>query len=89
VPATAGGLVTAADGSKQELSLGASSMGKLSLSGRLALQLASSSSSNCPSDGKSLLEALPGARLVTVEGVTGLRISPNPVKAKVRVKRAG
>lgn len=86
VPATAGGLVTAADGTKQELTLSASALGKLSLSGRLALALpsGSSSSSACPSDGKSLLEALPGAKLVSVEGATGLRISPNPVKAKVR-----
>lgn len=82
VPATAGGLVTAADGSKQELTLAASSLGKLSLSGRLALALPGSAA--CPSDGKALLEALPGAKLVSVEGGTGLRISPNPVKAKVR-----
>lgn len=82
VPATAGGLVTAADGSKQELTLAASSLGKLSLSGRLALALPDSAA--CPGDGKALLEALPGAKLVSVEGATGLRISPNPVKAKVR-----
>ena len=82
VPATAGGLVTAADGSKQELTLGASALGKLTLSGRLALALPGSAA--CPGDGKALLEALPGAKLVSVEGSTGLRISPNPVKAKVR-----
>lgn len=82
VPATAGGLVTAADGSKQELTLDASALGKLTLSGRLALALPGSAA--CPSDGKALLEALPGAKLVNVEGTTGLRISPNPVKAKVR-----
>ena len=82
VPATAGGLVTAADGSKQELTLATSSLGKLSLSGRLALALPGSAA--CPGDGKALLEALPGAKLVSVEGGTGLRISPNPVKAKVR-----
>ena len=87
VLATAGGLVTAADGSKQELTLAASSLGKLSLSGRLALALPGSAA--CPSDGKSLLEALPGAKLVDVEGATGLRISPNPVKAKVREERDG
>ena len=82
VPATAGGLVTAADGSKQELTLSASALGKLTLSGRLALALPGSAA--CPGDGKALLEALPGAKLVSVEGSTGLRISPNPVKAKVR-----
>jgi len=82
VPATAGGLVTSPDGSKQELSLGASALGKLSLSGRLALALPGAAA--CPGDGKALLEALPGAKLIDVEGATGLRISPNPVKAKVR-----
>lgn len=82
VPATAGGLVTSPDGSKQELSLGASDLGKLSLSGRLALALPGAAA--CPGDGKALLEALPGAKLINVEGATGLRISPNPVKAKVR-----
>ena len=82
VPATAGGLVTAADGSKQELTLAASSLGKLSLSGRLALALPGGAA--CPGDGRGLLEALPGAKLVSVEGATGLRISPNPVRAKVR-----
>lgn len=89
VPALAGGLVTAADGTKQELTLADSSSGKLVLSGRLALALppssSSSSSSPCPSDGKGLLDALPGAKLVAVDGVTGLKISPNPVKAKVRL----
>jgi len=90
VPATAGGLVTATDGTKQELTLADSSAGKLTLSGRLALALppsssASSSASTCPTDGKSLLEALPGAKLVAMDGATGLRISPNPVRAKVRV----
>ena len=82
VPATAGGLVTAADGSKQELSLAAAALGKLSLSGRLALALPGAAA--CPGDGRALLEALPGAKLVNVEGATGLRISPNPVKAKVK-----